>query len=179
MNVTIHYPLQKQQRIVLRSDHNWEENISPTSQSQDSTSFVLPKDTLYWKPCLFDHNNVFWAKSANQIAVQNNQHTWPYFFQSKGIISPKYSFSTEQGEVSHLIRVYTPPSYNENTLKRYPVLYMHDGGNVFFSEEAFMGVEWRADETMDILNRMNIIEEVIVVAVYPRNRMKEYTQQAN
>ena len=34
------------------------------------------------------------------------------------------------------IRVYFPPGYDENTLKRYPVIYMHDGNNLFFPEEA-------------------------------------------
>ena len=177
MNVTIHYPLREQHKIILRCDHDWDKDILPIAHTHDRISFLLPKDTLYWKPCLITENKHYWAKSANQIAVHQKQHAWPYFFQSKGSISSKYSFQTSEGMVSNLIRVYTPPSYEENTKKKYPVLYMHDGGNVFFSKEAFMGNEWRADETMDLLNRMNIIEEVIVVALYPRNRMEEYTEQ--
>jgi predicted alpha/beta superfamily hydrolase len=38
-----------------------------------------------------------------------------------------------------LVRVYTPKNYNEET-KRYPVLYMHDGQNVFEDEGAIKGV---------------------------------------
>jgi len=44
------------------------------------------------------------------------------------------------------IRVWLPVSY-EKSGKRYPVLYMHDGQNVFDEAGAFMGVEWGADET--------------------------------
>lgn len=39
----------------------------------------------------------------------------------------------------HLVCVYLPPGYDENTLRRYPVLYMQDGKNLFFPEEAFLG----------------------------------------
>ena len=33
--------------------------------------------------------------------------------------------------MEHLFRVFLPVGYGENTLKRYPVLYMHDGNNLF------------------------------------------------
>ena len=45
----------------------------------------------------------------------------------------------------HRIRVYLPPGYRENTLKRYPVLYMQDGQNLFFPDEAFLGQDWQVD----------------------------------
>jgi predicted alpha/beta superfamily hydrolase len=61
-------------------------------------------------------------------------------------------------------------------LKRYPVLYMHDGNNLFFPNEAFFNNEWRIDETMDRLDAMNIIDKVIVVGIYPHDRMYEYTK---
>ena len=59
--------------------------------------------------------------------------------------------------------------------KALPVLYMHDGHNLFFKEEAFVGISWRADEVLDILDKMNAIEEVIVVGIYPDDRTSEYT----
>jgi predicted alpha/beta superfamily hydrolase len=74
----------------------------------------------------------------------------------------------------HRFRVFLPPGYQENTLRRYPVLYMHDGNNLFLKEEAFLGNTWRTDEVLNILDRMNAIEEVIVVGVFPNDRMKEY-----
>ena len=39
----------------------------------------------------------------------------------------------------HLVRVYLPPGYHENTLRRYRLLYMQDGKNLF-PEEAFLGL---------------------------------------
>ena len=38
------------------------------------------------------------------------------------------------------IRVYTPTNYETEPSKRYPVLYMHDGQNVFEDQDAIQGV---------------------------------------
>ncbi|MEM7035902.1 MAG: alpha/beta hydrolase-fold protein [Bacteroidota bacterium] len=46
------------------------------------------------------------------------------------------------------IWVYLPQNYHVTT-QRYPVLYMHDGQNVFDAEYTFAGVEWAVDEAME------------------------------
>ena len=53
------------------------------------------------------------------------------------------------GVTDRTIRAYLPPSYGENTRARYPVVYMHDGQNLFDPALAFGGVEWRVDEAFD------------------------------
>jgi predicted alpha/beta superfamily hydrolase len=63
------------------------------------------------------------------------------------------------------ILVYLPPGYRRFSRKRYPVLYLHDGQNVFDAATSFAGVEWGVDETAERLIRTRIIEPVIVVAV--------------
>jgi len=52
---------------------------------------------------------------------------------------------------------------------------MHDGHNLFLKEEAFVGNTWRTDEVLNMLDKMNAIEEVIVVGIHPNDRMNEYT----
>jgi predicted alpha/beta superfamily hydrolase len=47
------------------------------------------------------------------------------------------------------IWVYLPPDYHL-TSKRYPVLYMHDGQNLFDDQTSFAG-EWKVDETLNKL----------------------------
>jgi predicted alpha/beta superfamily hydrolase len=47
------------------------------------------------------------------------------------------------------IWVYLPPDYGQSA-KRYPVIYMQDGQNVFDKATSFAG-EWRVDETLDRL----------------------------
>lgn len=46
--------------------------------------------------------------------------------------------------------IYYPPDY-ETTTKNYPVLYMHDGQNLFDEVTSFMG-EWEVDETLNKLH---------------------------
>jgi predicted alpha/beta superfamily hydrolase len=57
--------------------------------------------------------------------------------------------------------VYVPPSYNNST-KKYPVLYMHDGQNVFDEATSFSG-EWGVDEAIDTLSLKT--KECIVVGI--------------
>jgi predicted alpha/beta superfamily hydrolase len=77
------------------------------------------------------------------------------------------------------IRVHYPTDKGEIRLRTdrdWDVLYMHDGQNLFFPEEAFGGSDWRVSETMLTLDAMNIIDKVLVVGIYSRDRMKEYTR---
>ncbi|WP_230392133.1 alpha/beta hydrolase-fold protein [Pontibacter sp. FD36] len=70
--------------------------------------------------------------------------------------------------------VWLPPGYEESN-KRYPVLYMHDGQNVFDPATSSFGVDWRIDETADSLIRNRQMEPVIMVGIYNTSeRMEEY-----
>ncbi len=46
--------------------------------------------------------------------------------------------------------VYLPPDYSSAPEKHYPVLYMHDGQNIFDAATSFSG-EWEVDETLNDL----------------------------
>lgn len=50
------------------------------------------------------------------------------------------------------ILVYLPADYATQPKRRYPVLYMHDGQNVFDAATSFSG-EWGVDETLDQLRK--------------------------
>ena len=74
------------------------------------------------------------------------------------------------------IIVWLPPSYEKNTKKHYPVLYMHDGQNIFDPTTAFTGYDWRVDEVADSLIKMKVIEEIIIVGIYNSpDRLPEYS----
>jgi predicted alpha/beta superfamily hydrolase len=74
------------------------------------------------------------------------------------------------------ILVYLPRGYRRFSGKRYPVLYLQDGQNVFDAATSFAGVEWGVDETAERLIRANLIEPLIVVAVanMGEERIHEY-----
>ena len=75
------------------------------------------------------------------------------------------------------ILVYLPPGYRRSPWGRYPVLYLHDGQNVFNAATSFSGVEWGVDETAERLIRTKNIEPLIIVAVanVGEDRIHEYT----
>jgi predicted alpha/beta superfamily hydrolase len=66
---------------------------------------------------------------------------------------------------SRAVRVLLPESYRANPKRRYPVIYMHDGQNVFDPRTAGFGVEWSVDEVLHGLARTAQVPEAIVVAV--------------
>lgn len=71
------------------------------------------------------------------------------------------------------VDVYLPEGYDPSGSTRYPVLYMHDGQNLFSTETAYGGVEWRIDETLDSL-KLN----AIVVGIWNSpKRFLEYAPQ--
>lgn len=78
------------------------------------------------------------------------------------------------------VRVWLPPGYDEEPERRYPVLYMHDGQNVFDAATAFIGLEWRADETATRLIEREEMEPIIIVAVSnSADRETEYAPPAS
>ena len=46
------------------------------------------------------------------------------------------------GETTRTGYIYIPDTYNKSQEKRYPVMYMFDGHNVFFDEDATYGKSW-------------------------------------
>src|SRR5260370_14070212 len=63
------------------------------------------------------------------------------------------------------VLVYLPPGYRRFSSRRYPVLYLHDGQNVFDAATSFAGVEWGVDETAQRLIHRKLIEPLIIVTV--------------
>jgi predicted alpha/beta superfamily hydrolase len=64
------------------------------------------------------------------------------------------------------VDVWVPQDFDSTGKTRYSVLYMHDGQNLFMKGNAFGGVEWGIDETMDSLMKNNIIKRTIVVGIW-------------
>lgn len=73
--------------------------------------------------------------------------------------------------------VYMPPGYDEGERTRFPVLYCHDGQNVFDGSTSFIaGKEWRIDEAANALILAQLIEPIIIVGIENAGaeRMNEY-----
>ena len=93
----------------------------------------------------------------------------------KGTIVRQYYHSNNLNN-GRDIDIYLPPSYNYDLNKRYPVLYMHDGNNLFYPSLSFGGVAWGVDNAIERLVSEDKIEEVIVVGIHNTySRSYEYT----
>src|SRR5687768_5349467 len=66
------------------------------------------------------------------------------------------AFYMPQLDRSRRIWLYLPPEYSSSH-KHYPVLYMHDGQNLFDANTAFGGEEWGIDETLNAIKNKCII----------------------
>jgi len=59
----------------------------------------------------------------------------------------------------------TPGAGDGSPATRYPVLYMHDGQNLFDEVTAYGGQEWRLDETAEALIGAGLIAPIIIVGI--------------
>ncbi|NGZ87882.1 alpha/beta hydrolase [Duganella sp. SAP-35] len=85
-------------------------------------------------------------------------------------------FASPQLGNSRKLRIYLPPGYDANPRQRYPVLYMHDGQNLFDANTAAFGVAWDIGLTMDKLIASGAITPAIVVGIdNTKDRIDEYT----
>ncbi|QDU34631.1 Endo-1,4-beta-xylanase Z precursor [Poriferisphaera corsica] len=83
---------------------------------------------------------------------------------------------SEYLELSRTVRVYLPPNYEQNKDAHYPVLYMHDGQNLFDQRTSAFGNEWEVDENLVELVKAKKMEPIIVVGIdNSAMRSDEYT----
>lgn len=77
------------------------------------------------------------------------------------------------------VDVWLPPGYSIDEAARYPVIYMHDGENLFDAADAKFGVEWGLDEVMTELIAAGEIRPAIVVGIWSlgAGRYAEYMPQ--
>ena len=77
--------------------------------------------------------------------------------------------------VARNVEVWLPRSYDRQSRNRYPVIYMHDGQNVFAPATSFVGVDWAVDETMTRLIAEKRIRPALIVAIWnSADRIAEY-----
>jgi predicted alpha/beta superfamily hydrolase len=75
------------------------------------------------------------------------------------ILNPAFVMP-QLGNRTRRIWLYLPPDY-QSTSKRFPVLYMHDGQNLFDAATSFSG-EWQVDETLNSLHASGNYGAIVV-----------------
>ena len=89
------------------------------------------------------------AQAVKPSTAQPNVHVLPTPFVIPGLNRER------------TVRVYLPPDY-ERSRSRYPVLYMHDGQNLFDEATAYGGEEWGVDEALNALAKSRGLRVIVV-----------------
>ena len=78
--------------------------------------------------------------------------------------------------------VYVPPGYKEEMAHTYPVLYLHDGQNLFDGRTSYVkGRTWMVREHADEAIEAGEVEPLVIVGIYNTGdrRLAEYTHEYN
>lgn len=181
--VKISYPtdrLGERQLVLFTSLDEWANPVSPSEVDGNIYIFEVesPEPFFHFKPALVGGDReASWSDGSDYISpLPEERLIYPSFESSiHGTILDRMELASEDGE-AYGFRLYLPPGYEENTTRSYPICLMHDGHNLFFPEEAFAGQTWEVARTLELLDKMNSIEACIVVALYPNDRFKDYTE---
>jgi enterochelin esterase-like enzyme len=85
-------------------------------------------------------------------------------------------FRSDVLEFDRHVEIWLPPGYDEQPERRYPVLYMSDGQNLFDPRIDNTGVDWGVDEAVMRLVAQGMIPPVIVVGAWSTDaRGREYS----
>lgn len=112
------------------------------------------------------------------IAQQDTPVEWHPWTRGEGhtvtgelIFAP--AFPVPHTGAPRKVSLLLPPGYHTSD-KRYPVLYMQDGQNLFDAAAAYAGSEWRVDETFAELAQEGIEAIVVGIDHAGEDRITEY-----
>ena len=105
------------------------------------------------------------TQSPHDSSLQSRLHKHTQFASS--LIDEKHDFI-----------VYVPQAFRHDPNRFFPVLYLHDGQNLFDPETSFIkGNYWRVGETADAMIASGEVEPLVIVGIYNAGakRINEYT----
>ncbi len=184
IRIHVHYPAGRG-TVLLRSELDWDMDIEPVEVHGDGSvhSFEIESGEpfLYYKPMLREEGvEGRWSCGPNRLATTGAEKPFDAFpfFEPSGARLTELEVVPGEDE-GWSMRVCLPPGYDENECHRYPVLYMNDGHNLFLPQESATGQDWDVQDTLDDLDKMTSIEQVIVVGVYTKDRGRDYGSSGN
>lgn len=127
-------------------------------------------------------NRKFSFNGENQ-QIENKILSWSAPQQKKNTASHNVKilsehFSIPQLNTTRKIWIYLPPDY-ETSKKKYPVIYMEDGQNLFDEATSYSG-EWKVDETLNELSKSKKLDAIVVgIDNGGSERLNEYSPWKN
>ena len=180
--IHVHYPAGSH-TISIRGSAgplNWSSGLAFVSGANDTWTFTTTEVTgdAEWKPLLDDAT---WSRGPNyHVRAGTTVDVYPHFTTVNGAYSRAFDFASTTLNNSRGIWIYEPPTYLENSTAHFPVVYMHDGQNLFDPSAAFGGNTWQVADAMDTGAEDGTIAEAIVVGIENNSdRISEYTPVAD
>jgi predicted alpha/beta superfamily hydrolase len=174
----VHYPAGTHAITLRASAAPWSWNAGAKMTAGPNGTWTISTTAItapfQFKPLLDDTT---WSLGPNYNASPGaTVDVYPRFTQVAGTWSLAFQFTSKILGNTRGIYVYEPPTYIENTLASMPVLYMHDGQNLFDPSASFAGNTWQVQQTMDAAATDGSIAEAIVIGIdNTADRMSEYT----
>jgi predicted alpha/beta superfamily hydrolase len=104
------------------------------------------------------------------LTVEANVAGW-----GRGSVRYHPEFTSAFLPSARTLAVWLPPGYDLDPHRRFPVLYLNDGQNLFDPETAFAGNPWWADEAAEREVRAGRVRPLILVGVAnTADRLREY-----
>ncbi len=154
--------------ILVPSFISAQEVPQPAPQSPEQQSVPAPTATQPKQPA-----------AAQQPSAKPKEP--PKFYQPEGpdpteTIAHEHSVTDMldvvpiKSQIFHntrMLRIFLPGNYfsPQNRARKYPVLYLQDGQNVFDKATSFSGKEWEADETVDHLVSEFKVRPMFIVGI--------------
>jgi predicted alpha/beta superfamily hydrolase len=150
--VRVHYPATTH-AVTIRGGAaglNWTSGMAMAASGDTYTVTLTGITTpVEWKPLLDDTT---WALGPNyHVASGQTVDVYPHFTTTRGRVETLIAdFHSTVLNDDRVIYAYLPASYAENTDATYPVVYMHDGQNLWAAlPDIAFGATWNVDTTFD------------------------------
>jgi predicted alpha/beta superfamily hydrolase len=151
--IRVHFPAGTHSLAIRGSAAplGWTQGVTMTSSGGDTFTYAWSGLTApaEWKPVLDDTT---WARGPNyRVAPGQTIDVYPHFTTTHGrVVTLIPTFHSTALGNDRAIYAYLPASYDENTDAKYPVVYMHDGQNLWAAlpQLAFSGT-WNVDTAFD------------------------------
>lgn len=174
--VYVHYTAAGATAMGLRGDASGLSWDADTALEHEGDAWVFRAPAAPSPIALKPRFDGLWSQGPNYVVQPGTTaHLYPRFSTTAGALSHVDALLQHDGRTRGAW-VYLPPTYLENTAFEAPVLYMHDGQNLFDDAVAFGGQSWRAANAMNAGAESGAIREAIVVGIdNDADRMKDYT----
>ena len=159
--------------ITLRGDNcnlTWSRGVAMKKVDTDTWSVALLCPTGVRISCKALINDSDWMMGANHIFIvsdgsSTNTTIYPSFSPKINAVVDTSPISSQYLTYARKLSIYFPPSYYDNPYKKYELLLMHDGQNLFDPAKSAFGA-WYCQNTTNLMIGEGKMREIVIVGIW-------------